>query len=448
MTTVLSPILPPAAQNRPVIWHEGTAVSQGGLLQSALQLAERLPDRAYVINACATRFGFLQALLAALMRNQVTVLPNDRSPGMMAKLTADFPDIYCLYDDGGAPFEGIASHHVPLEAPTAIPEVSPPEIDMGREALVVFTSGSTGAPMPHKKTPGLLATTGQLIAARFRLNEPAPASVVATVPSQHMYGLETSVALPLWGGPSVHSAKPFYPADIAAALAELPAPRVLVTTPVHLNALVKAAAALPPLHKVISATAPLSLELAADVERRYSTTVCEIFGFSEAGTVATRRTLDGPVWRTCDGLSLRQDADGCMIDAPHFPEAVPVNDIIEVLSANTFTLRGRPTDTINIAGKRASLSGLNSILTALPGVRDGAFSLGAGPADKVARLVAFVVSESLTAEDLRAALRREVDPAFLPRHIHFVSALPRAETGKLPQSALEALAASLTSTEP
>ena len=37
------------------------------------------------------------------------------------------------------------------------------------------------------------------------------------------------------------------------------------------------------------------------------------------------------------------------------------------------------------------------------------------------------------------ALRRAIDPLFLPRPLRLVDALPRNETGKLPRSALLAL---------
>lgn len=433
-----APILPPTAQERLAVWHEGAAITQAGLLLQALELAESLPDKAYAVNACATRYGFMQAFLATLLRGQVMILPSDRSPGMIAKLRADYPSLCSLNDDATG-FEGLEAHPVSLEIPKARYTGQIPEVPMARDAVVVFTSGSTGAPVPLKKSPALLAATGALIAKRFAWSGPTPASILATVPSQHMYGLETSIAVPLWGEAAVHSAKPLYPADIAAALASLPAPRVLVTTPIHLNALVKTKTALPPLQQVISATAPLTNELAAKVEQLYDTAVCEIFGFSEAGTIATRRTVEGPLWHTCDGLKLQQNSDGCTIDAPHYPAAVAVNDIIEVLSPETFTLRGRPTDLINIAGKRASLSGLNNLLTALPGVQDGAFFLGDAAEDKVARLVAFVVSDNLSVSAVRTALRREIDSAFLPRHIYLVPELPRSETGKLPQSALSAL---------
>ena len=38
-----------------------------------------------------------------------------------------------------------------------------------------------------------------------------------------------------------------------------------------------------------------------------------------------------------------------------------------------------------------------------------------------------------------AALRRDIDPVFLPRPLKLVDALPRNETGKLPRVALLAL---------
>jgi acyl-coenzyme A synthetase/AMP-(fatty) acid ligase len=44
---------------------------------------------------------------------------------------------------------------------------------------------------------------------------------------------------------------------------------------------------------------------------------------------------------------------------------------------------------------------------------------------------------------IRAALRRHIDPAFLPRPLHLVAALPRNENGKLTRQALDELLAGL-----
>jgi acyl-coenzyme A synthetase/AMP-(fatty) acid ligase len=79
-------------------------------------------------------------------------------------------------------------------------------------------------------------------------------------------------------------------------------------------------------------------------------------------------------------------------------------------------------------------------LTTIPGVLDGAYFM---PDEKdtagVTRLAAVVVAPELTAMQLRQALRSRVDPAFLPRPLVFVDALPRNDTGKMPREALRHL---------
>jgi acyl-coenzyme A synthetase/AMP-(fatty) acid ligase len=91
-------------------------------------------------------------------------------------------------------------------------------------------------------------------------------NIVATVPPQHSYGFESSVLLALLGGAAFDSGRPFYPADIVAALERLPRPRALVTTPFHLKTLLLSGLELPPVDLVLSATAPLSPQLAAEAE--------------------------------------------------------------------------------------------------------------------------------------------------------------------------------------
>src|SRR3546814_8081818 len=85
----------------------------------------------------------------------------------------------------------------------------------------------------------------------------------------HMYGMEMSVLLPLLGNVAVHVARPFFPQDVADALAEAKAPRLLVTTPVHLRALVEAGVSLPPMAGIVTATAPLPQPLAAEIGRAH-----------------------------------------------------------------------------------------------------------------------------------------------------------------------------------
>ena len=95
---------------------------------------------------------------------------------------------------------------------------------------------------------------------------------------------------------------------------------------------------------------------------------------------------------------------------------------------------------VNVAGKRTSLAHLNHLLCAIPGVIDGAFFNPDEGTREVSRLTAFVVTRTLTPETILAQLRRKTDAVFLPRPLHLVEKLPRADTGKLPQAALAELA--------
>src|SRR5690606_19238361 len=90
--------------------------------------------------------------------------------------------------------------------------------------------------------------------------------------------------------------RPLLPADVAEALEQACGPRILVTTPVHLRALLRSGVALPALAGIVSATAPLPQELAAEAEDRYGAEVREVFGSTETCVFARRR---GWCWPTC-----------------------------------------------------------------------------------------------------------------------------------------------------
>jgi acyl-coenzyme A synthetase/AMP-(fatty) acid ligase len=92
---------------------------------------------------------------------------------------------------------------------------------------------------------------------------------------------------------------------------------------------------------------------------------------------------------------------------------------------------------LEIAGKRASLGDLSRRLLAIPGVQDGVvFQLGDGDTLGVHRIAALAVAPGLDEHTILDALRRSIDPLFLPRPLRLVAALPRNETGKLPRTAL------------
>jgi hypothetical protein len=184
---------------------------------------------------------------------------------------------------------------------------------------------------------------------------------------------------------------------------------------------------------VLSATAPLTRDLAERAEATFSAPVFEIYGCSEAGQLATRRTIEGPVWRCLHGIRLRRDTVGCWASGPDEADVLLADEIAPA-EGGGFTLEGRTADLVNIAGKRSSLAYLTRQLIAIDGVEDGAFVMPEGQADGVTpRLAAVAVAPGLTAEAILRRLRGQIDDAFLPRPLRVVDALPRNALGKLPR---------------
>jgi acyl-coenzyme A synthetase/AMP-(fatty) acid ligase len=267
-----------------------------------------------------------------------------------------------------------------------------------------------------------------------------PCTIVGTVPPQHMYGFESTVLLAWHSGNALSHAQPFYPADICQALAAVPTPRVLVSSPVHLRAWLDAGLALPEIALVVCATAPLSAQLAQDVEAGCHAPLIEIYGSTETGQIASRRSTQTAQWQLFPGIKLIVEGDCVRACGGHIETLTAMSDLIEPVTDELFLLHGRIADLVNIAGKRHSLASLNHLLSTIPGVVDGAFYMPDETGhDHVTRLAACVVAPGLDAPHLLAALREHIDPVFLPRPLLLVDALPRNSTGKLPRAALQAL---------
>jgi acyl-coenzyme A synthetase/AMP-(fatty) acid ligase len=421
-----------AANVRPMIRSCAGTLTSSQLLSRAGALAQSLPASPASLNLCERRDNFMIGFVALLMRGQACLLPPSRAPTVVAEVMREHPGSHVLDD-------------ATVERCRASVQASPRDllqIPPDRVVVVGYTSGTTGRPAANPKTWGSFVASSRLNAQRLRETlgdgqRSALPWMVATVPPQHMYGMEMSVLMPLLGGMGVHAGHPLYPADVAAALEELPEPRVLVTTPVHLRALLKSGIQLPPLGAVVSATAPLSREVAVAVERRFKTTLLEFFGSTETCVIASRRSSRESAWRPYPGVTILPLEEGTRVNAPWFSEEVVLQDVLELQDDGNFVVRGRNADMVEVGGKRASLADLTRRLLAVEGVSDAVvFQPDATGAEGVQRLAALVVAEGLTEADVLARLAPAMDPVFLPRPLVFVAALPRNDVGKLPRDRL------------
>jgi acyl-CoA synthetase (AMP-forming)/AMP-acid ligase II len=412
-------------------------ISRTEFLSEIQEVAERLPDRPYVVNFCSDRYRFTVGLAAAMLRKQITLLPASRDAGAVAALRSEYGALYVFTDDDEAGQWQVPHFAYPLlhpsHAASRMLELPPDQI-----AAVLFTSGSTGQPNPSPRRWGRLVAGSLAAGAALGVERFPGAALIATVPHAHSYGLESAVMLPLQFGLLLTADRPFFPADVMTALQRDRLPGILVTTPVHLRALVGDAAAPAPGTSfragfVLSATAPLSTELAERAEAAFGAPVFEIYGCSEAGQLATRRTVDGAVWRCLDGFRLHNDAAGCWAAGPAEPDVLLADKI--ALVDGGFILQGRTADLVNIAGKRSSLVYLTRQLLAIDGVEDGIFLMPEDTTDgATSRLAAVALAPGMTAGKILHELRARIDAAFLPRPLHVVDVLPRNELGKLPRA--------------
>jgi acyl-coenzyme A synthetase/AMP-(fatty) acid ligase len=427
------PLLRPEPQ-AVLAWRGREPVQVGEFLAQVEAVAAALPAQRYAVNLCRDRYAFLVAFAACLVRGQVNLLPPTHAPLVVEQILTRFPESYRLSDTEGEP----GAHCIRWPGSGGHGHTGVPSIEADRDAAILFTSGTTGWPHPYPKRWGDLVRAHALWARRIlaRAGEGAP-SLVVTVPPQHMYGLETSVLPPLLSGASVYCGASFYPADIHDALLAVPPPRILVTTPIHLRTCLAAGLTWPALAFVLSATAPLAPALAAQTEAVMACPLLEIYGCTEAGSLASRRTLDGDRWHLYDETGLQPCGEGYGVRGGHLPGPTPLHDDIEPLDARGFRLFGRHSDLINVAGKRASLADLNLKLCEIEGVLDGVFIVpDANEARAVGRLAALVVAPAVDEAILRRELARRIDPVFMPRPLCRVDGLPRSPTGKLPRAAL------------
>ena len=412
------PLLRIAQLDMPLAWHQGRMISRHMYLRHAAALAGELPDRRHALLACANRYNFMVAFAALLMRGQTALLPPGQAPDMLDSLAGR----YMAYRIDDRQVEALAGSARSVTESPAVPLVAP-----DHTAAILFTSGSTGQPRAQAKTWKELFGVTLRAMERFAFEETGH-QIVATVPAQHSYGFESSVLYTLLGPGAVHSGHPLYPADVCEALHALEAPRVLITTPLHLDVCLRAGLDWPELAGIVSATAPLDPVLAASAENRLGATLFEIYGCSEAGALASRRTSKENAWTPYDGVRLEPTDGVFTVRAPYLDGPRPLSDRLQVEPDGRFILLGRSSEQIKLAGKRTSLAELNHHLLSIDGVEEGSFVV---PDGTDARLAAVVVAPGVQSAYIRRRLARLIDPVFMPRPLICVPRLERTGTGKL-----------------
>ena len=424
--------------------------SWGNFAADVAEFRKQIAEASHSCNLLTDRYDFMIALSAAMLNGQVSILPSAAAPEAIAAALdgANRPVIL-----GGTPQNARAGLHISHVSKGGSP-IDPEEMVLALEQshgeIHVFTSGSTKQPVRYRKAWSTLAG-GAAVTEKIlqRLGVAAgTCAIVGTTPHQHMYGLEATIFTGLGFGHCIYRGTVFYPADLEKAVADARRAGferiVLVTSPAHLKFLEAVILESPEICGIISATAPLSRAQATRLEARGDLPVMEIYGATETGSLAIRRTVEGEIWEPLAGFTLDQQPEGCLASAPHLSENFLLGDAIDLLPNGTFRLLGRLGEMVSVAGKRTGLTALNEILVETAGILDGVVLHRRTEGDDLLAIVAVIdPSFGVSADDAKSAIRRQfrkhVDPIFAPKRISFVESLPRSSTGKIPAREMETM---------
>ncbi|MBB5508967.1 AMP-binding protein [Paraburkholderia atlantica] len=389
-------------------------------------------------------FEFACALFALFACGKEPVIPANATPGYLADL-ADAYD-FLLTDAGLPPF--IAATHVTAHSAYPIDPHAP---------LTLYTSGSSGTPKPIRKT------LAQFNAEVHTLEQQwgallGDATMLASVPHHHIYGLLFRVLWPLAAGRAFDRAIGMEPLQLQARIAQC-GPTAVVSTPAQLSrwpALPGFGALMPAPRAFFSSGGPLAADAAQAYAASHGAAPLEIYGSTETGGIAWRRQDQGDAWQPVAGAEVRRDDDGALcVRSPHLDHDGwhRTGDRIVFDADGRFRLQGRLDRVLKLGGKRVSLPELEARLALHPYVAQAALvPLEGATRERVGAVVALTEAGGATLRDegrvaLAKTLRRHLadyfDAVVLPRHWRFRASLPFDARGKLPASAVAAAFAPL-----
>ena len=309
--------------------------------------------------------------------------------------------------------------------------------------VTFYTSGSSGQAKAIVRTERTLRADAEALARAFPEIWASRPAVVSTAPKDHLFGTLWRVLVPEVLD-LVSDPEPVISIEQLAAAREKYERFLFATTPSFLEKALghpDIAALRGAFVGIVTSGGLLRTATSRAVQETLGVCPLEIFGSTEAGTVAYRRQSEGELWNVFDGVSATTDAEGrLVVDSPYLDERPFVmSDAVVFEGPGRFRLLGRTDRRVKILEEFVSLPEVEARLEAHPLVeRARAEAYG----ESVPRIGALVVLSPAGRERLAgstygalvAELRRDLLPAIgaaaFPRRIRFVRTLPTNERGK------------------
>lgn len=391
----------------------------------------------------ADTFAFAGALLGAWAAGVTAVLPGDATALTVANLRAHADAFAGDFPDSAGP------RIVRVGQPAAATAVRPfPAIP-----LILFTSGSTGAPVAVAKAAEDLDNELRNLEATLGAGLKAE-RVIATVSHQHIYGLLFRCLWPLACGRAFAGALIRFPEELAEQLS-VPGAAALVASPAFLKRL-PGSAALESLARhpaaVFSSGGPLPWGAADACTRMFGDCPVEIYGSTETGGIAWRRRRDDDEpWTPFPGVAPAIGPEGALsLEAsPHVRGPFPMATADRArLEGGSLRLLGRGDRIVKLEEKRLSLSAMEALLAEHPRVAEARLAILPGERETLGAVLrlrdgSLPVRGGPERECLVRVLKDHLAGGFervlLPKRWRIVTAMPANAAGKIAQADLAAL---------
>lgn len=243
--------------------------------------------------------------------------------------------------------------------------------------LLFFTSGSSGFPVGAFKSKDNLLKEIKVLKAL--VSKKKIKRVVVTVPFVHIYGVLAGLLLPYYLDDVTLIVKDdFLPYELLNEVSK--GETLVITTPVFIKALNKLSDTENLSSSMfISSTGPLHSDDVLSFERKYETTLMQLFGSTETGGIAYKFS-NNVKWTALESVTLSVEDEKLNVKSDFLSkylledkikkvtQSFTTEDIVS-LEENEFTLLGRANKLIKIAGKRISTSLLETVLEEIEAVK-------------------------------------------------------------------------------
>jgi fatty acid CoA ligase FadD36 len=341
----------------------------------------------------------------------------------------------------------------------------PPEVDPGKPALVLYTSGTTGPPKGVVISRAAIAADLDALAEAWQWTPDD--HLVHGLPLYHVHGLVLGVLGPLrLGSPLTHTGRPTpdaYAGNRGTMYFGVP------TVWSRIAAAPAAARALAPARLLVSGSAPLPSPVFDGLRQLTGQAPVERYGMTETLITVSARAdgerragqvglpVTGVGTRLVDESGAVLPSDGTTIGhlqvngptllsgylrgtavepAPLVDGWYPTGDVATIAPDGWHRIVGRAsTDLIKTGGYRVGAGEVEDALLLHPAVREAAV-IGVPHADLGEQITAFVVADPVTPDDLIAFVASRLAAHKRPRQVHLVDSLPRNAMGKIQKGRL------------